>query len=461
MKSLICAIVSLFFVLGGASNAQIYADFTVSHGGAPLGTFRVRLDYDKAPRTCANFIGLATGEKAWLDTTTGKVVMGKKYYDGLSFHRLIHNFMIQGGDPQGTGGGGPGYGFQDEFHADLRHSGRYMLSMANSGAHSNGSQFFITFGATSHLDDKHSVFGEVINDAAHPNGQAIIDGFTNGANFPTGSNDLPNSAIIIDSVVISGPSLAGFDIHNPTLALPVVSAVQPAIQYDLSLEQYTMTFDRQALAEYYLTESKDLSTWASVKETVNTVETFTPYLFSSDQADDTSELFQGITGERYFTQMAEIKYSELLRAPANLFQVGSVFSLPMGEDETVDITFDGAGGATWSHSGGTSGSVNPDYLYYDQPLHQASGIERYTYSLAHWMPIARLAIVFDGPVGSEKWTTLDFWNLSNGQLQWYINFHTPTSGWCAGVLFYQVPGEEGSAATEESKLVKLPFTYTP
>ncbi|WP_227021481.1 peptidylprolyl isomerase [Oceaniferula marina] len=459
MKALICALTWMVLALASNVHAQIYADFTVSHGGSSLGTFRVQLHYDKAPRTCANFIGLATGQRAWLDTTTGKVVTGKKYYDGLTFHRLIHNFMIQGGDPRGTGSGGPGYAFQDEFHPDLRHDGRYMLSMANSGPHSNGSQFFITFGETSHLDDKHSVFGEVINDATYPDGRAIIDDFTNSNVFSTGVNDLPNAPIVIESVVISGAGLAGFNIHDPALALPVVTAVQPEVKYDLASQEYTMTFDRQALGEYYLTESKDFSTWTSLKETVDEQESSIPYLFSADHADDTSEVFRGIQGERYFTRMVQTQYSSLLRAPQDMTTAGSVFSLPMGDSETVDVTFDGSGGGTWAHSGGGSGALT--LLYYEQPLHQASGIERKTYSLARWMPIARLAVVFDVPVGSEKWTTLNFWNLNNGQLQWYINFHSPTSGWCDGAIVYQIPGPGGVGTAEDVKFVRLPFTYTP
>jgi len=148
-----------------------------SHGGSLLGTFRARLEYDKAPRTCANFIGLATGQRAWLDETTGAIRNGTPYYDGLKFHRLDHDFVIQGGDPRGNGSGGPGYGFQDEFHSSLRHSGRYILSMANSGTNTNGSQFFITLEDASFLDDKHSVFGEVIDDSSYPNSRALIDSF--------------------------------------------------------------------------------------------------------------------------------------------------------------------------------------------------------------------------------------------------------------------------------------------
>ena len=117
-----------------------------AHMETDLGKMVIRLHADKAPKTVSNFIFLA--ENA--------------YYDDVIFHRVIDNFMAQGGDPTGTGMGGPGYKFEDELHPDLRHNKRGILSMANAGPNTNGSQFFITHGPTPHLDDKHSVFGEII-----------------------------------------------------------------------------------------------------------------------------------------------------------------------------------------------------------------------------------------------------------------------------------------------------------
>jgi len=123
-----------------------------------VGTVQCKLLADKAPMTVANFVGLATGKKPWLDPKTNKVQKNKPYYDGLIFHRVIPEFMIQGGDPTGTGMGGPGYKFGDETSPDVKMAVG-VLAMANSGPSTNGSQFFITESAPSYLDGKHTIFG--------------------------------------------------------------------------------------------------------------------------------------------------------------------------------------------------------------------------------------------------------------------------------------------------------------
>jgi len=132
------------------------AHFTTSEG-----SFTVRLFDEDAPKTVANFVELAEGTREWTDPKTGQKVK-RPFYDGLIFHRVIGGFMIQGGDPLGTGTGGPGYKFGDEFSPKLRHHKIGILSMANSGPNTNGSQFFITLAPTPWLDNKHSVFGEVV-----------------------------------------------------------------------------------------------------------------------------------------------------------------------------------------------------------------------------------------------------------------------------------------------------------
>ncbi len=134
----------------------ITATFTTTEG-----TFTVRLFDQQAPNTVANFAGLAEGSKEWIDPKTGQKVT-RPLYDGVVFHRVIAGFMIQGGDPLGNGTGGPGYTFADEFGAGLTHDRPGLLSMANRGADTNGSQFFITLVPTPWLDQHHAIFGEVI-----------------------------------------------------------------------------------------------------------------------------------------------------------------------------------------------------------------------------------------------------------------------------------------------------------
>jgi len=126
-----------------------------------MGKMTAELFWELVPNTVANFVGLATGKRQWRDPQTGATV-SRPLYNGTIFHRVIPRFMIQGGDPQGTGRGGPGYRFADEFHPSLRHNVPGILSMANAGPNTNGSQFFITEVPTPHLDNRHSVFGKVI-----------------------------------------------------------------------------------------------------------------------------------------------------------------------------------------------------------------------------------------------------------------------------------------------------------
>jgi peptidyl-prolyl cis-trans isomerase A (cyclophilin A) len=164
-----------------------YAQFNTSEG-----TFTARLYEAEAPNTVANFVGLAEGTKEWRDPSTGE---RKKtpFYDGVIFHRVINGFMIQGGDRLGQGTGGPGYTFGDEFHPKLRHAKEGMLSMANAGPNTNGSQFFITLGPTSHLDNRHSVFGEVVE------GMDVVRKIGGVA---TGRQDRPVKPVIINKLTI-------------------------------------------------------------------------------------------------------------------------------------------------------------------------------------------------------------------------------------------------------------------
>jgi len=166
----------------------LYAHFTTSEGN-----FSVRLFDEETPNTVANFTGLADGSKEWTDPRSGWKVK-EPYFNGTVFHRVIDRFMIQGGDPLGQGTGGPGYTFADEFHPKLRHTKAGILSMANRGPNTNGGQFFITLAATPWLDDKHSVFGEVV---------AGMDVVKKIGGTPTSKpGDRPIKAITVQTVTI-------------------------------------------------------------------------------------------------------------------------------------------------------------------------------------------------------------------------------------------------------------------
>jgi peptidyl-prolyl cis-trans isomerase A (cyclophilin A) len=160
------------------------------------GQIVLRLFPDHAPKTVRNFVDLAEGGRQWTDPRTGQATTDK-LYDGTVFHRVIPNFMIQGGDPLGSGRGGPGYKFGDEIHPDLRFDRPYLLAMANAGPGTNGSQFFITVVPTPWLNGKHTIFGEVIE------GQDVVDAISL---VKTGSQDRPVEDVTIESVTVQrGP----------------------------------------------------------------------------------------------------------------------------------------------------------------------------------------------------------------------------------------------------------------
>jgi peptidyl-prolyl cis-trans isomerase A (cyclophilin A) len=164
-----------------------FANFKTSEGD-----FKVRLFDDKAPKTVANFVGLAEGTKEFTDPKTRQKTT-RPFYDGLIFHRVIDGFMIQGGCPLGNGTGDPGYRFADEFGPGLRHDREGLLSMANSGPNTNGSQFFITLAPTPWLDNKHAIFGEVVEG---------LDVVRRIGKTRTGAQDRPVKDIVVNTVGI-------------------------------------------------------------------------------------------------------------------------------------------------------------------------------------------------------------------------------------------------------------------
>ncbi|MFJ8823866.1 peptidylprolyl isomerase [Streptomyces sp. NPDC102467] len=169
---------------------QLYATLKTNQGD-----IEVRLLPNHAPKTVKNFVELAKGEREWTNPETGEKSKAP-LYDGTIFHRVISGFMIQAGDPLGNGTGGPGYQFEDEFHPDLAFTKPYLLAMANAGPGTNGSQFFITVSSTNWLTRKHTIFGEVVDEA----GQKVVDAIATTQTNPR--TDRPVNDVIIESVVV-------------------------------------------------------------------------------------------------------------------------------------------------------------------------------------------------------------------------------------------------------------------
>ncbi|MFI8765510.1 peptidylprolyl isomerase [Streptomyces sp. R-07] len=169
---------------------QLYAILKTS-----LGDIEVRLMPFHAPKTVRNFVELASGEREWTHPATG-TVSSDPLYDGTVFHRVIKGFMIQGGDPLGNGTGGPGYEFADEFHPELFFDRPYLLAMANAGPGTNGSQFFVTVGAATWLNRKHTIFGEVVDGES----RKVVDAIATTATDPR--TERPLQDVVVESVVI-------------------------------------------------------------------------------------------------------------------------------------------------------------------------------------------------------------------------------------------------------------------
>ena len=168
------------------------ADRATLHTSA--GPIVLELFPNHAPKTVRNFVELATGTRDYIDPRTGAPGSGP-YYDGTIAHRVIAGFMVQMGDPTGTGRGGPGYTFDDEFHPELSFDRPYLLAMANAGPKTNGSQFFITVAPTPHLNFKHTIFGQVADEAS----ARVVDAI---ANTPTDANDRPRTDVVIERVEV-------------------------------------------------------------------------------------------------------------------------------------------------------------------------------------------------------------------------------------------------------------------
>lgn len=312
------------FLLPSSLRAQadgIFADFQTS-----MGNFTARLDHVNSPGTVANFVGLATGARPHVDPRTGAVVGGKPFYNGLIFHRVISNFMIQGGCPLGIGSAGPGYEIRDELANGLSHDQPYVLSMANAGPNTGGSQFFITVEPRLYLDGRHSIFGKVTA------GTTVVDAINTVPTNP--ATDKPLADVVIQSVAIRrvGAAANAFDIHAQNLPLCLSPAgslgtapASPVVWF------FTTPPAPGSIFSGY--QSGDLTNWSKVGEIFR--QPFSPP-YSSVTIED-------IAGDRGFFHLAEIRYPGAHHTASSLPELANRVLTLQNSNETFIFQFDSSG----------------------------------------------------------------------------------------------------------------------
>ncbi len=333
------ALVALYAGFSTSGFAQytngIYAEFNTS-----LGSYTCRLEYVLAPKACANFIGLATGQRAWLDLPRG-VVRTNPFYNGTTFHRVIAGFMNQGGSPNGLGTDGPGYSFEDEFSPSLRHDGFGVLSMANSGPDSNGSQYFITVSAQPGLNDVHSVFGRL------QGGSNVVYAINH---VVTGASDKPLTNVVVEGINIRriGGAAQAFDINAQ--GLPLVTNLKLQIAKDGA--NISLSFSNRVYADNRLYVSSDLTSWTGTELGIEIT------------APVSNSLARGAGAASQFFRMAQVQYPTSTFAPRNLYD--RVLTLNFsGGGGTFTINFNSAGGGNYTWTQGASGTLS--YAWQQSP----------------------------------------------------------------------------------------------
>jgi len=319
----------------------IYADFQTS-----MGSFTCRLDYAIAPKAVANFIGLATGQRAWLNLTNG-VAETNAFFEGITFHRVISNFMIQGGSPNGLGTDGPGYAFVDEFSNAARFDSFGVLAMANSGPDSNGSQFFVTVASTPSLNDVHTIFGRIVG------GSNVVYGISRVA---TDANDKPKTNVVIQGVNIRrvGSTAQAFRIESQGLPVvtnqPMAIAAAPGGRWALN-----WSTNRQ-YADNRLYVSTGIPQWVEDPLGIELSTQVTNRVYRSN------ELTQA------YYRLAQIQYAGSTLAPRSL--QGRLLTLNLRDATqgigTLKITFDTSEGGTYTFTGQNPGTVTT-YTWKQEP----------------------------------------------------------------------------------------------
>lgn len=287
----------------------LYAVFQIRRGAVAVGEFTCQLEFTKAPRTVANFVGLAEGTVPFLDAKLGHAV-ARPYYDGIVFHRVVPGFVIQGGSPNGQGNDGPGYSFRDEFDTTLRHDKAGILSMANSGLNSNGSQFFVTLAATAWLNDVHSVFGHVVD----------------GLNVVT--NVAQGDVIAKVSIIRNGAAAKQFTASSH--GIPVVSDARPSLV--AGGNGFLLNYAQPTNSEIFVYHSDDLARWTSVDgmEMHGTTSASVPR--------DVSAVTVGKSAK--FFEVTRVQYPDALLTPASV--AGKAVRLVDGGGFTVAFSLTNA-----------------------------------------------------------------------------------------------------------------------
>lgn len=246
---------ALFLLIATPLQAQIYADVETSEG-----TFTIKLDYVNSPRTVGNFIGLATGSKAWIDSTTGAVKTNTPYYNGIIFHRVIAGFMNQTGSQKGDGTDGPGYVFLDEFTTS-DFSAAYTVACANSGPQTNGSQFFVTVVPTTHLNNIHTVFGTVPADEDPDDIVAGSRGVINAINDVPVTGSTPDTDVVILTITIRRIGAEAIAFDESAQSIPTVAAQTIDLNFPGLATDPQLGFSQAASTTFNLALSGDLQTW--------------------------------------------------------------------------------------------------------------------------------------------------------------------------------------------------------
>lgn len=353
---------------GAPSADGLYATFHIRRAAASVGEFTCRLEFQKVPRTVASFVGLAEGSHSWLDLI-GNRVASRPFFDGLSFHRVVAGFVIQGGSPNGQGTDGPGYTFPDEFDPTLRHSKAGILSMANSGLNSNGSQFFVTLAPTPHLDDLHNVFGEVVE------GMNVVTSVQQGD--------------LMERVVITriGPAATAFDVQAHKVPVTTGAPVTlRAISGGFELE-----YERAANSESFLLTSDDLAGWRLLAEEGWQGPVATPLRL---------DITAATTGKPAgFFQLVRVQYPDPVYSPPS--PAGRRVTLTDGGGFTLTFSYTNASSGTYLFTqGATTSGPHPVSAYsWSQEAYRSRFVGNISGLQSGGIPITQvnISLVFHSP----------------------------------------------------------------